>query len=310
MTEPGLPPDLRSKDTAIRVNQFRFSRKLFQRNYEELIAFIDYFCAPNVAFSYSRVEQKWLWYEGMHEIARLLHNFVAGALSLIEHTRVVYRQLYEPHSTIAEYPERVTVSFAQHPLSQFVIKLRQMVQHYRMPSVGNYTEVSGIRGGIADEVRIQLRLTRADLLQFDGWNAPARRFIEETGDSIDLRVIVVGYFTHVSEFYDWFDARQREVHGIAPDLFRHLSMHGVHVGPRREVDELAAGIAKLESKPRDQITFTDVEAAFASMLTIIDTRQLMLCRHSGKAWLETALAVAQSRFSIPPELERRIRTLI
>lgn len=305
-----MPPDLRSKDTAIRVNQFRFSRKLFQRNYDELMAFIDYFCAPNVAFSYSPVEQKWLWYEGMHEIARLLHNFVAAALSLIEHTRVVYRQLYEPHNAIDEYLERVTATFAQHPLSQFVIKLRQMVQHYRMPSVVNHTEISGIRNGMAGDVRIQLRLSQADLRQFDGWNAPAKRFIDEAGDSIDLRGVIVGYFRHVSNFYDWFDARQREVHGIAPDLFRQLSMHGLHVGPRKEVDELAEGIAKLEDRPREQITFADVEAAFAPVLTIIDTRQLMLCRHSAEAWLQTALAAAQSRFAIPPELEARIRALI
>src|SRR5687767_15073153 len=102
-----MPRDLRSKDTAIRINQFRFSRKLFQRNYDELIGFIDYFCAPNVAFSFSLVEEKWLWYEGMHEISRLLHNFVAAALSLIDHTRVLYRELYEPHGAIAEYPKRV-----------------------------------------------------------------------------------------------------------------------------------------------------------------------------------------------------------
>lgn len=77
---PEQPIDLRSREAAIRVNQFRFSRAVFQRNYDELLTFLDYFCAPLVAFSYSPVDQKWLWNEGMQEIMRLLHNFVAAAL--------------------------------------------------------------------------------------------------------------------------------------------------------------------------------------------------------------------------------------
>lgn len=307
---PEQPIDLRSQEAAIRVNQFRFSRAVFQRNYDELLTFLDYFCAPPVAFSYSPVDQKWLWNEGMQEIIKLLHNFVAAALSLVDHTRVLYRQLYEPCGEIPEYQEKVTASFVEEPLVQFVIKLRQMAQHYRLPSLENQTSMSAIKDGVVGTVAIRLRLKTDDLRQFDGWNAAANQFLDASGAHIDLRTVITGYFSKVSEFYEWFDHRQRQVHGIGPDLVQHLSMHGVSTGPRPEVAELSKGIEALEGKPKEKITFADMEAAFGPVLSIVDSRRLMLCRYDGRKWIEIALAAAKSRFSIPPEVEARIRALL
>lgn len=310
MTSAKEPGDLRSREAAIRVNQFRFSRAVFQRNYEELLTFLEYFCAPSVAFSYSPVDQKWLWYDGMDEIIRLLHNFVAAALSLVDHTRVLYRQLYEPRGELLEYQGKVTAAFLEDPDIQFVIKLRQMAQHYRLPSLENHTEVSDVQNGIAGTARIQLRLKAEDLRQFDGWNAPAEVFLAAAGSHIDLRSVITTYFGKVSAFYEWFDQRQRELNGVGPDVLRHLSMHGLSVGARQEVADLAEGVTTLEGKPKNQITFADMEAAFAPVLSIVDSRRLMLCRHDGPKWIEVALAAAKSRFSIPEELEARIRAFM
>jgi hypothetical protein len=302
--------ELRSRDVAVRVNQFRSSRMVFQRNYEELLTFLDYICAPAVAFSYSPVDQKWLWHDGMNEIERLLHNFVAAALSLVDHTRVLYRQLYEPAGHLSQYQEKVDADFVEDPLTQFVIKLRQMAQHYRLPGLENHTQMTDIKNGLVGTVRIQMRLKVDDLRKFDGWNVPANKFLDSAGPHIDLRDLIVAYHAHVTAFYEWFDQRQKEMHGIGPDLFRHLSMHGVSVGPRKEIAELADGISKLENKQREEITFGDLETAFAPVLSILDTRRLMLCRYDGRVWIQAALAAAQSRFSIPSELEARIRALV
>lgn len=310
MTPLEQPNSLRSREAAVRVNQFRTSHVVFQRNYEELLTFVDYFCAPLVAFSYSRVDQKWLWRDGVYEIARLLHNFVAAALSLVDHTRVLYRQLYEPHREITEYQDKVTESLAQEPVVQFVIKLRQMAQHYRLPSLTYQTEMSDVEDGVVGTTRIWLSLSTEDLRQFDGWNAPAKALIHQAGPTIDLRSVITEYSARVTAFYDWFDQRQREVHGIGPDLLRHLSMHGLSTGPRPEVDELAKEIVALERKPKNEITFADVESAFAPVLSIVDTRRLLLCKHDGRVWIEAALAAAQSRFAISSELEARIRALV
>jgi hypothetical protein len=293
------------------VNQFRSSQTLFKRNYEELLTFLDYLCAPSVAFSYSRVEEKWLWHDDMSEITRLFHNFVAAALSLIDHTRVLYKDLYESSNELPEFQRRIDVHFAKHPLTQFVIKLRQMTQHYRLPSIENYTSMSNInRDGLVGETSIQMRLKTDDLRQFDGWNNAASRFLDKAGDHINLRNIITDYYAHVNQFYEWFDQRQRELHGIGPDLFRHLSMHGVSTGPRKEIADLAQRITTLEQKDRDTRTFADLNEAFWPVLSIVDDRRLMLCRYDARVWIDVALSAAQSRFTIPEDLQSRIRALV
>jgi hypothetical protein len=309
MTESALNP-LQGREAALRVNQFRFSIELFRRNYEELIIFIDYFCAPSVAFSFSRVEQKWLWQEGMKEIVFLLHNFVAAAQSLVDHTRTLHRQLYEPQGKLPEYPDEVQSRFAKDPLSQFVIKLRQMAQHYRLPSIENHTQISSTGEGKAASVIIEMTLKTEDLRQFDGWNTPAKRFMDEAGPTINVRNIVQRYFAHIIEFYEWFNQKQKDVHGISPDLYHQLLTHGVFVEGRREVAEMEKGITELERKPRGQITFEDVERMFSPVFSVLDQRRLMLCVHDSRLWFEKALTAAKSRFKIPPELETRIRHLI
>lgn len=308
-----IPPasdSLRGQDAARRVTQYRYSVELFRRNYEELVVFLDYFCAPSVAFSFSPVEQQWLSQEGTKEVTFLLHNFVAAAQSLIDHTRVLYRQLYEPQGKIPEYSGEVQNRFTTDPLSQFVIKLRQMAQHYRLPSLGHHTQISDIREGRAGTVSIEMKLNTEDLRQFDGWTVPARRFLDAAGPAINLRTVIQKYFEHVADFYEWFGQKQREIHGIGPDAYQQLLTHGNYAGPRREVVELEQGITELEKMPKEQITFADVERAFSPAFSILDVRRLMLCRHDGRLWIEKALLAIKSRLNIPPTLEERVLHLV
>lgn len=247
----------------------------------------------------------------MSEITRLFHNFVAAALSLIDHTRVLNKHLYEPSNEFPELQPRIEADFANHPLTQFVIKLRQMTQHYRLPSIENYTSMSNInRDGLVGNMSIQMRLKTDDLRQYDGWNTAASRFIDGAGDHVDLRAIITEYYAHINQFYEWFDQRQRALHGIGPDLFRHLSMHGVVTGPRKEIADLEQRITTLEQKDRETRTFTDLNDAFWPVLSIVDTRRLMLCTYDAHVWIEVALAAVQSRFTISESLQSRIRALV
>ena len=127
---------------------------------------------------------------------------------------------------------------------------------------------------------------------------------------VDVRDLVTRYFTHVTDFYEWFAHRQREVHGIGPDVYRHLLTHGAHVGPRSEVSELAAGIDRLREKAKGTITFTDLEQAFHPVLSIVDSRRLMLCKYDGRVWIHAALEAAKSRFIISAEIESRSQALV
>ena len=95
--------DLRSAETLRRVQQFRFSLDLFERNFEELDLFLAHLAAPLVSAELGAVDQRWRQHEAMKEVAFLLHDFVAAALSLIDHSRVFHREMYEPRDLIPEY---------------------------------------------------------------------------------------------------------------------------------------------------------------------------------------------------------------
>lgn len=66
----------------------------------------------------------------LEEIARRLHNYVASARSLVEHTRIAVRET-EPVGTPAraQYDERIRVDFADSPESRFVQDLRVFLLH-------------------------------------------------------------------------------------------------------------------------------------------------------------------------------------
>jgi hypothetical protein len=119
----------------------------------------------------------------MLEVMCLLHNFVAAAKSLVDHTRVAYRDLYAASGAIPQYQTEVDRRFVNDPLSKFIAGLREMAQHVRLPmvSVQFHLENHAPRGGGVFETQFQLKV--ADLRRFSGgarppastWTVQARR---------------------------------------------------------------------------------------------------------------------------------------
>src|SRR5262249_2764892 len=137
---------------------------------------------------------------------RLLHNFVASALTVVDHTRVMYRELYSEANIFPEYQLEVDRRFVKDPLIQFVQKLRHLAQHVRLP------DVSYIVSGDMSDFGRRLLLRKSDLLEFSGWNAPAQKFLDSAPDEIDLADVVQKYQEKIRTFYKWMVTRQQEIH--------------------------------------------------------------------------------------------------
>src|SRR5687768_14347232 len=114
---PQSSDHFRSDDIARRALQFDFSLSLFRRNYDELRLFLNFLDHPRNGIMMSEVGSRWLAHEAMLEVMCLLHNFVAAAKSLVDHTRVVYRDLYESRGAIPRYQDEVDRRFVKDPLS-------------------------------------------------------------------------------------------------------------------------------------------------------------------------------------------------
>lgn len=151
------------------------------------------------------------------DIVCYIHNYVASAISLIDHTRNLYKKLYIPAQQFPEYQERVTKEFAQDPLAQFVKCLRQYCQHYRSPEISVRTTFPN--GFNARPMR-KIRLALSDLQTFDKWNAPAKKYLSSIEDAVDIHEVATVYLNKVMTFYQWFQSRQDEIHADEIKRFR------------------------------------------------------------------------------------------
>ena len=302
-------PDLRSREVAGRLQQFQFSLQLLERNYDELRVFVDFITSTRVALGISEVSERWRQHEAMREVLFLLHNFVASALSLVDHSRVMYRELYEPGGHIPDYQSEIDRRFIADPLTQFVLGLRQMAQHYRLPSVGVQNRFSTQPTG-GQHFQSQLRLDLEDLRSFGSWNARAKAYLAQQTDAIDIAVLARDYHAHVTDFYGWFAAQQAPLHGLTPAIVSHLTRFGVQLPGRAIIAEIEENLAALESQPRDKLTFGSLSTALAPALTILDMRALALLEHDATAWLDTALRRVAGRFEVPAALRDRFYALI
>lgn len=199
-----------------RIRTFELSLEVFERNYRELDAAIGRHLPTDVAGIVRLTQDHANRNEEQIEITRLLHNFVAAALTLVDHTRVFHRELYATGNMIPDYQQQIDARFVNDGLANFVKCLRQFCQHYRLPLISTSLTIDAERGRIESGVRLR----KSDLLQFSSWTAPARRFVDSMADEVDLHDLLNQYRQQILDFYRWFTAEQHRVHKAAFDYYQ------------------------------------------------------------------------------------------
>lgn len=187
---------------------FDISLFVFVKNYDELSDLIVFVTKDEHSvqlFSASKSDQLDVMFR---EIIRRLHNFVASAVSLIDHTRRLYNKLYKVNGRFPDYQGRIDRDFASDPLSNFVKCLRHYCVHYGAPLVGGRT--SWTRGD--EHVTRSIHLVAEQLKLYDRWTATAKEYFEQAPEQIDLAEMIDTYNHKVLAFHEWFRSRQREIH--------------------------------------------------------------------------------------------------
>lgn len=62
------------------------------------------------------------------------------------------------------------------------------------------------------EIKRGVPISKDQLLIFDGWNATAKAFIEQSNSEIELADVLRQYHDKVVDFQNWFESLQRDVH--------------------------------------------------------------------------------------------------
>ena len=157
------------------------------------------------------------WADGMapedwqSEAARLTHNWLAAAGSLVSHARRVTRGTsMVSEAVLGEYLTRTQAEFTCDPLHQFVQKLRNFALHYDVPLTQMAMGGSLDNGVPGPDWRQGVSLDLKTLREWDGWNKGAKAFLASHGDNVFLVDLVDQYGAKVQSFYSWLLQRDRE----------------------------------------------------------------------------------------------------
>jgi hypothetical protein len=195
---------------------FSVSIYTFDKNFQDLAKLISFLAEDPRAEALFWLRNRDQLMLAMRDIIRLIHNFVAAALSLIDHTRRLYEKLYADTNEFSDYQSRVSSEFAHDPLSQFVKCLRQYCQHYKAPNLDVTT--SWEQGN--EKPTRTFNLLKVDLTSFDGWSATAKKYLDAVVEKVSVLELTTEYRDKVIDFYEWFQSRQKEIHADELQRFK------------------------------------------------------------------------------------------
>lgn len=147
--------------------------------------------------------------ELLDQVLRLLHNFLASAFSLIEHTRKIVKKLYSGKEFQQEYQKKLQEDVISHPIHCFVKHLRNYAQHYTLPILDLRTSLIGT--GNFENLNFSVRMDVEVLKQWDGWKT-SRSYLDALNSDWCVDTIVTEYFTLIQDFYNWLSQRQTVLH--------------------------------------------------------------------------------------------------
>ncbi|MBA2311978.1 MAG: hypothetical protein H0V97_04155 [Actinobacteria bacterium] len=279
------------------IRSLSWSTYTFEENFQELRSALESVEDPaNVPLMFRR--NRSLLAELQREVARLLHNFVASVQSLIDHTRITARSVYaEADADLKEYQRRVDLTFREDPLSQFVRGLRQYSLHYKLPFIGWVMSFSNESSTMSQA----FFLNTAVLLEFDGWPAPAKRYLDDAGERIDLVEAVSEYRDSVRDFYLWFEDDVRDLHSDAIEQVREYEEELALI-------ELEGSIAMWEAGPPRTLG-QRIENLFVQVLSTEELDRVAEAQEPQEK-MELAIQLVRGRVSLPVGLENKLRGLL
>jgi hypothetical protein len=114
------------------INALTRTIRLFDGNTRELRRFLGKTAEPPQALHIAALRDRELD-QFLDEVDRLLHNFVAAAISLRDHTRRIQAKFLPAVERDHEYDARVREAFRDAQISRFVTELRNYTTHARLP---------------------------------------------------------------------------------------------------------------------------------------------------------------------------------
>ena len=126
-----------------------------------------------------------------NEISRLLHNFLASAKTLIEHTRIFINKFYSGTRLFEFYSTKIKSEFEKDGLSKFIQDLRNFILHRGLPYTGLI---------LRPDLETTVYLDRDSMLHWNNWTALSRNYLVPQPKRIRVYDFVDKYTQKVDAF--------------------------------------------------------------------------------------------------------------
>jgi hypothetical protein len=191
-----------------------FSVNIFLINAQELTSIINRVRDPYEGLRLWNVGNREAQAQVHREVNRLVHNFVAAAHTLVEHTRVFMREHYATTPMQQVYLKKIKDDFTNLPLARFVQDLRNYILHRGLPASDYYfyADQDPDEPEEGQTFTMGIRYKTSDLLEWDGWKPPAREYLTSIGEHLDIHVFTDEYVQRVVNFHQWLDEELNNFH--------------------------------------------------------------------------------------------------
>lgn len=206
-----------------------FTLNIFTMNKIELQNDLELFENPEIGLQLMSHDNKGASQQVHRELNRRFHNFLAGAKTLIDHTRVFIADNYSGTSIESEYLQRVRQELANDELCRFMQDLRNYTLHCELP-ISTMTLKFTPSEGITTRVSIHAD----ELREWAGWSVPSKSFLEKQEKEISPLLLVSDYASKIEGFQEWIDTALEEYHQADLVELRELEKrHEIAVSLRR-----------------------------------------------------------------------------
>ena len=193
-----------------RMNLLEKSYYIFDANYLNLGHVLDEFEQPTVFLKLWEERTRDRFDLFIDDVIRLFHNYLAGALTLLDHMDTLRDALYGDEGFSEEYQARWEERIGGPALPHFMEDLLVYMLHQGLPFA--LAELNFGRMGSGVEVDSAIRLDVDRLKDWEHWSEMGREYLGALSGKAKLHGLVKEYADTVAGFYQWFVLRQSELH--------------------------------------------------------------------------------------------------
>lgn len=185
---------------------------VFERNYEEIKRLLFAVEHPDTFDKLWTQDKQQEMSMVLREITRLLHNLVASAKTLVEHTRNLIKDWYADTEFLEEYQLEIDKRFKGNPIAGFIEDLRNYAMHFQLPPTIPLYEVKNDPDTKEQTTTQTILLEKQHLLQWSKWTDKGKLYLNDAEDRIKLVEVIDQYSQDVQDFHSWMRNRLIEIH--------------------------------------------------------------------------------------------------